>query len=155
MKKKISILLIALMAMVVASAQEQKKFSPEKFDADMVAFVTREAAFTQQEADKFFPLFNEMHQKQRALYGRIRQASKQKPADEDACAATIKECDKLNLELKQIEQTYHQKMLKVVSATKVYDAIRAEARFHRQMMKGWQNGHGKGKPNGQPKGRRR
>ena len=29
-------------------------------------------------------------------------------------------------------------MLKVVDAAKVYDAIRAESRFHRQMMKTWQ-----------------
>ena len=93
-----------------------------------------------------------MHQKQRAAYGRIRTVTKQKPADDEACAAAIKECDKLNLELKQIEQTYHQKMLKVVSATKVYAAINAEGRFHRQMMKGWQ--HSNKRPKGQQKDKR-
>jgi hypothetical protein len=151
-RRKISALMIAL-AMTLGTYAQEQKFSPEKFDADMTAFVTREAGFTQQEADKFFPLFNEMHQKQRAVYGRIRTATKQKPADDDACAKVVKECDKLNVELKEIEQTYHQKMLKVVPATKVYDAIRAEARFHRQMMKGWQR-HDK-RSKGQPKDKRR
>ena len=147
------ILLLAMLALTLDSQAQEQKFSPEKFDADMAAFVTREANFTPQEAEKFFPLFKEMHQQMRTVYGRIRTVTKQKPADDEACAAAIKECDKLNLELKKIEQTYHQKMLKVVSATKVYEAIKAEARFHRQMMKGWQH-HGK-KPNGQQRGKRR
>lgn len=149
------IALLALMAGLSVRAQEQGRFSPEKFDADLEAFVTREAALTQQEADKFFPLFRQMHQKQRVLYDRIRTISKQKPADEKACATAIKECDKLNLELKEIEQDYHQKMLRVVSATKVYAAIRAEVRFHRQMMKGWQSKSGSQRhAKGQPKDKR-
>lgn len=150
MMTRLTICVLLLLCMNVHA--QERKFSPEKFDADMVAFVTREAGLTQQEADKFFPLFHEMHQKQRAAYGRIRTVTKQKPADDEACAAAIKECDKLNLELKQIEQTYHQKMLKVVSATKVYAAINAEGRFHRQMMKGWQ--HSNKRPKGQQKDKR-
>lgn len=143
MKQTVIILLLQLLVVLPMSAQKhQKKFSPEKFDADMEQFVTNEAHLTPQEAEKFFPLFREMHQKQRAVYHKIRQATKQKPADDKACEATLKECDKLNLELREIEQHYHQKMMKVVPAKKVYDAVLAENRFHRRMMKGWQMPNG-------------
>ena len=102
-----------------------------------------------------------------AVYHKIRQATKQQPADDKACETTLKECDKLNIELRQIEQSYHQKMMKAVPAKKVYDAIMAESNFHRRMMRGgmqaapngfngfngfqggWQN------PFGQQRGRRR
>ena len=166
MKQTVIILILQLFMVVSVSAQGgQQKFSPEKFDADMEKFVTEQAKLTQQEADKFFPLFREMHQKQRAVYHKIRQATKQQPADDKTCETTLKECDKLNIELRQIEQAYHQKMMKAVPAKKVYDAIMAENNFHRRMMRGgfqtpngfngfqgfqgWQN------PFGQQRGRRR
>ena len=83
MKQTVVILILQLFMVVSVSAQGQQKFSPEKFDADMEKFVTEQAKLTQQEADKFFPLFREMHQKQRAVYHKIRQATKQQPADDN------------------------------------------------------------------------
>ena len=165
MKQKAIILILQLLMVLSVSAQgQQPKFSPEKFDADLEKFVTEQAKLTQQEADKFFPLFREMHQKQRAVYHKIRQATKQQPADDKACEATLKECDKLNVELRQIEQTYHLKMMKAIPAKKAYDAIMAENQFHRRMMRGgWQGpgqqGSSKGfrgwqNPFGQQKGKR-
>ena len=139
MKKYALILSILLLFPLCLSAQERQKFSPEKFEADMQEFITREAALDQKEAAKFFPLLNEMHQKQRALFGQIRKASKDKPADNKAAAQAIKQCDKLNIELKQIEQQYHEKMLKELPAQIVDSAINAEGRFHRKMMSGWHN----------------
>ena len=125
------------MALMV-SAQEQRKFSPEKFDADMEAYITKKATLDQQEAAKLFPIFREMHKKQRAVHARMRGLGMSKPADDAGCANAIKERDKCNLELRQIEQNYHQKMLKVLSASKLYDVINAETHFYRKMMKGWQ-----------------
>lgn len=134
----ITLILQLLMVMSMSAQGGPQKFSPEKFDADMEKFVTEQANLTQQEADKFFPLFREMHQKQRDVYKKIRQATKQAPVDDKASEAVLKECDKLNLELREIEQRYHSKMMKAIPAKKVYDAVMAENRFHRRMMRGWQ-----------------
>lgn len=148
MKQTAIVIILQLLMVVSVSAQgHQQKFSPEKFDADMEKFVAAQAKLTQQESDKFFPLFREMHQKQRAVYHKIRQATKQKPADDKACEATLKLCDKLNIELREIEQSYHQKMMKAIPAQKVYDAIIAESEFHRHSMRGFQS-NGWQQPNG-------
>ena len=159
MKQTAIILILQLFMVLSVNAQGQhQRFSPEKFDADMEKFVTEQAKFTQQEADKFFPLFHEMHKKQRAVYHKIREATKQQPADDKACEVTLKVCDKLNIELREIEQNYHQKMMKAVPAKKVYDAIMAENTFHRRMMRGWQapkGFQGWQNPFGQQKGKRR
>ena len=130
---------VSLMLFMVCMAQE-RKFSPEKFEADLAAFITKEAKFTNEEASKFFPLLREMHQKQRGLYKKMREAGKEKPANEEGCANAISERDRLDIELKKLEQCYHKKMLQVLPASKVYDAIKAENQFHRRMMKGWQKG---------------
>ena len=150
MKKGI-IIIISLMMAISLSAQEQKKFSPEKFDADMEEYIIRKANLDQQEVAKLFPIFKEMHTK----HSRMRAIGNQKPADEAGCANAIKERDKCNLELKQLEQTYHQKMLQVISASKLYDVIKAETRFYRKMMKGWQAPNGKYLPVGKQKDKRR
>lgn len=136
--KQYIIILFCLLATLGISAQEKPKFSPEKFEADLEDFITREADLDQQEAAKFFPILKEMHQKQRALYVKMRKTSKEKAADEKTAAESIRLCDKLNIEVRQIEQQYHNKMLKALSAQKVYNAISAENRFHRKMMRGWQ-----------------
>ena len=140
--KKYAVLMISLLAVVMAQAQEQKKFSPEKFDADMEEYITQKAGLDQQEAAKLFPIFREMHKKQRTIYAQIGKLGKVKPNSDAGCAEAIKARDKYNLELKQVEMSYHQKMLQVISASKLYDVIKAENHFHRKMMKGWQGANG-------------
>ena len=138
MIRKCMLTLVLLMTVLVAGAQEKKKFSPEKFNEAMEEFIQKKAELTQQEADKVFPIHREMHKKQRAIYKRVHEMAKNKPADEAGCVAVIEEYDKVNIELKQIEKCYHKKMMQEISASKVYEILKAEYRFHRRWMKGAQ-----------------
>lgn len=151
--KRYTVILFSMLLTLMVSAQDQKKFSPEKFQADLEEFITKEAHFDQQEAAKFFPLLRELQAKQRAIYGRMRQTPK--PGDDAKCAEAIREWDKANIELKQLDQQYHKKMMQVVPASKLFDAIMAESRFHRKMMKGWRDQNGPFPPKGKSKGKRR
>ena len=162
--KRYAVFFLLLRVALTSQAQEWPKFSPEKFEADLEAFITREAKLTEKEAAKFFPLNREMHQKQRAIYGRIGKLFTERGTDDKACARVIRESDRLNVELREIEQRYHEKMMHVIPASKVSAAIEAENRFHRQMMRGWggrRGSHGapwgsKGNgPNGKQKDTRR
>lgn len=139
MKKRIYSFAIFLMLAFVVSAQQQpqdpRKFSPEKFDAELQQFIVKEAELTPQEAAKFFPVYKEMHKKQRALYDRMRQMGQFKPQDEKGCLKAIRERDDIEVELKRVQQTYHNKFLEILPASKVYDVIKAEDRFHRRMLK--------------------
>lgn len=117
--------------------QSDNKFSPERFEAELQQFLVSEASLTPQEAAKFFPLYKEMQSKQRALYDRQRQNGQIKPQDEKGCQKAIRERDEIDVELKRIQQTYHNKFLDILPASKVYDLIKAEDRFHRRMLKRW------------------
>ena len=138
MKKTLTILLIGLLSLGL-SAQEQKKekFSPEKFDAELQNYIVKEANLSQQEAAEFFPVYKEMQQKQRALFDRLRKLGKDKPHDEKACQEAIRQHDDLEIEMKKIQQAYHNRFMELLPASKVYNIMKAEDRFHRRMLRGW------------------
>jgi len=117
-----------------------QRFSPERFQAQLEEFITKEACLTTQEIAEFFPVYREMLEKQRAVFMRQRNVSRVKPADEQGCLKAIKEQDEIDLELKRIQQTYHLRFLEVLPASRVYDILRAEERFHRSMMRNWGRG---------------
>ena len=132
---KLVYLFLSFMFTLSMSAQEQQKFSPEKFDADLQGFITSQAKLTPQEATKFFPIYKEMQGKQRALYEKQRILGMQNPHDESSCLKAIRERDAIDLELKRIQQNYHEKFLEIIPASKLYDVIKAEDRFHRRMIR--------------------
>lgn len=148
--KKLSLLLLTLLLAFGAYAQGQQRFDPAKFDAEQQQFITKAANLTEQEAARFFPLFREMQKKQRAIYERQRKLGFKKPADEKGCAESIRQRDQIDLELKQIQQTYHNKFLRVIPASKLYDVLQAEDQFFRMKLRMWGGGMNGGmRPNRQ------
>lgn len=134
MKKAMTILFLFILALAV-KAQDEKKFSPEKFDAELQLFIINEAKLTPQEAAKFFPVYKEMQSKQRSLYDRQRNLVTMTPNDEASCLKAIKERDEIELELKRIQQSYHERFLEVMSASKVYATLKAEDKFYRRVFR--------------------
>ena len=133
--KRLFAIAVFVLTILTVNAQE-KRFSPEKFQADMESYIAEKAGLTQQEAAKLFPLMREMQEKQRVIYRKMHEMVKQKPTDEASCANNIKEYDKMNIELRNIEQRYHKKMMGEIPASKVYEVLKAEYRFHRHWMRG-------------------
>jgi len=135
----------------LANAQSQKgKFNPEEFKAKLESYVTKEAGFTQAEAEAFYPIYHEMKDKQRRLQRRIYWLKKNQPcenADDKDFAIAIQKINDLNVEIAQLEVNYYKKMCTVVSPRKVYVAMLAEDRFHRQMLEDF--GNGNNRPKGQ------
>ena len=128
--------LLLLLCVLASGAQEKNKngFSTEKFRAEIEQFITKEACLTPKEASKFFPVYDEMNRKKRNIFDNMRKLSKRKPADDAGCREVIRKCDKMDLELKKIQQTYHEKFLSIIPASKLFDVIKAEEKFHRRML---------------------
>ena len=115
---------------MVAKAQQpqhqQNRFDPQKFQMALESYITREAKLTQKEAAAFFPLYKKLQSEQRALFQKGSKARWVKPATEH---------DNIDLQIKKLQKQYHQKFLKVVSASKLYDILKAEDRFHKQSIR--------------------
>ena len=130
-------LLVALIIAVCVYAQEggrPQRFSPEKFDTELRQFITGEAKLTEQEAAKFFPVYKEMQEKQRVVFRRQKEMGNVNPESEKACLEAIRQRDENDMEMKRIQQTYHEKFLELLPASKVYAVLRAEDAFHRRML---------------------
>lgn len=133
-KIQLLMMLLAVASLNVA-AQGHNRFNPAKFKADLEKFITVEACLTPREAAAFFPLYDEMNNKQRVLYDKMRELRRMKPIDEERCKKVIAEIDQLEIEIKQLQSNYHARFLSIISASKLFDVIKAESKFHRQAMR--------------------
>ncbi len=140
--KRILLVVMSLAVVLTVGAQEKnEKFDAKKFRAELESFIIKDACLTPKESSAFFPLYDEMNRKQRGLFDKMRRLGKLQPASNEECRKVIMERDKLDVELKKIQQTYHGKFLQVLSAKKVFDVLKAEDRFHRRMLR--RGGHEK------------
>lgn len=134
-KHTILTLLLLLLTLASAAQERKERFSPEKFRADLESFIVKEACLSPKEAAAFFPLYDEMGKKQRAVFNSMRRLDHAPACTDDDCRKLIKERDKLDIELKKLQQTYHNKFLGVLSAQKVFKVLKAEDDFHRRMLR--------------------
>lgn len=133
---KYRLLLIAFMLTAVLAVNAQRQpFNPVKFETELEQFVVTEAALTPQESSRFFPLYREMRKKQVAIMSAGWKNRQIDTSNDKACAEAIRQHDNSDVEMKELQRTYHNKFLQVLPATKVYRVIRAEDKFHRQAFK--------------------
>ena len=122
MKRKILPLFVMFWVLghIQFMAQPPKgQFSPQDFVKHLESFIVREACLTPAEATAFFPIFHELHDKQRGINWQIRELKKRSlPAhstDKDYYNL-IKEINKLKIESAELEDVYYKKMCKAVPA---------------------------------------
>ena len=76
-----------------------------------------------------------MRKKQMAYFSDHRRWHYIDEADDKACADAIRRIDNNDIEIKRLQQAYHEKFLHILPASKVYRIIKAEDKFHRQQFK--------------------
>ncbi len=140
MKKKtipLIVLLLALSCLTVVAQPSGGPFSPKKFAKHLESFIAREACLTPTETTAFFPIFHELHEKQRGINWQINELKRRKlpaGASDKDYYNLIKEINKLKVESAELEEVYYKKMCKAIPARKVHNAIKAEDKFHRHML---------------------
>lgn len=132
MKKLTLFILLLGMTLCVGA---HNKFDYKKYKAELVKYITNKACLTQAEAAKFFPVYNEMQQKQRVLFNELKKNKRLKPASDAEYKKVIRRHSELEIQMKELQLQYHNKFLKILPAKKVYDVIKAEDRFHREAFK--------------------
>ncbi len=138
--RRILFICCMMLSSALTMAQEEapgKKgnFDPKAFEQDLEQYIVKEAGLTKAEEEKFLPIYREMRQKQIKVMDSGRKALENKPTTEKDFETLLKTHDNEDIELKKIAQTYHNKMLTVVPASKVIKVIRAEQNFHRNTFR--------------------
>jgi hypothetical protein len=133
--KKLLILVVCLMCGIVAFAQEpeveQDPKAVEKINSLRIAYLSEKLGLTTEQAEKFWPVYREFSDKRRALRQELIDARKQLKQGQDP--NTDERLVKLGLDLKQreldLEKTYSDRLLKVITAQQILNLRKAEGDF--------------------------
>lgn len=132
-------LLLCVMGVISVDAQRnhprRPPFNPARFEADLEQYITMQAGLTPQESAKFFPVYREMTKRMRTLFEEMRREHLVNMKDDKACAEAIRRQDQRDIDLKYLQQEYHQRFMKILSPSKVMKIIKAEEAFHRQAFR--------------------
>ena len=131
----ISVIFMAIPAMADTPENSRPKFDPERFEASMEQFITTKAGLTPQEAQRFFPIYREMQSKMRASFNEMRRLRHTDIHDNVMSEKAIRKMDSIDVEIKKIQQKYHNSFLKILPAGKVLEILNAEDKFHRDDFK--------------------
>lgn len=121
--------------MTSVMAEFNAKFDVEAYRNEQHKYIIDNAKLTAEEAEKFFPIYDEMRAKEREKFVESRKLKRQKPTTDEACRKAIEELDKVEICLKKIQRNYHQKLLQVLPAQKVFDALSASERFDQKKFR--------------------
>ena len=148
MKQLITIVCILLTLSV--SAQDRRpnrsgQFSPAEYAKQQREFFTQNAGLTQEEADAFFPIYNELQQKKREINREIRMAMRQEGGAEMSEEQSLKTIDaraNANIRIAELEKEYLKKFKEVLPASKILKVQNAEEQFNSQILKDIQQSRG-------------
>ncbi len=122
--------------------RSKPKMSPKEFIQRYKQYIIREAGMTEEEAQKFFPIYDAQKNQLRELYGKIGRASvriyKEDLAEKD-CERILSEVIKLKEQAAEMEAEACKKWRSCLPASKIIKVLNAERRFGKDFLHGRKN----------------
>lgn len=138
MKARYFITLVACLLSISTFAQKKDQRSEADFRAKQQTYMAQKAGLTQEESDKFFPLYFEFQDKKKEINKEAWKVAKEGRKPETSEKEYEEIIDKFfdNQEtIAKLEKEYIKKYRKILSAKKVYMVYWAERKFTRNMLK--------------------
>lgn len=140
---------ILLLLPFVNNAQEHRQEQKEKIESEKIAFITKELDLTPDEAQKFWPVYNQFAKEKEDLRKQRREMLKEAKADGgEMTDAELQKAMENRLSTKQkeldLEKQYHTRFLGVLPVKKVANLYRAEEKFKRVLLARIRENKGKG-----------
>lgn len=134
------IILIVTASSLIVNAQDSNQrinrhFNPQRFENQLEQFILKKISLSPSESNSFIPIFREMRKEVLIIMEEGRKTRHGRPTNEDEWTIALKTFDANEIKLKKIQQAYHNKMLKVIPASKIMLMIRAEEEFHRESFR--------------------
>lgn len=131
------IILLVLVAMMSAGLYAQNTTAKEKIESARIALITERLGLTPDQAEKFWPLYNEYRDRTQQLRQEY-ESAKEKLDPQTATDQDKRELLNLGLRLKEqkveLEKDYSQRMLRIISAQQIMSLRKAEDDFRRMLL---------------------
>lgn len=152
-KKSIFFLIIAISIALNINAQHKAnpdcKLDNEKIRAEKVAFLTSEIDLSVAEAQKFWPIYNQMNEELDKLFTEERdinyniKMNKSSLSDKEI-SEKLDRLIRIKIERVKIEETYHKKFCEVLPISKVASLYEGDRQFRKHLLQKYKN-HPQGK----------
>ena len=141
MKTKILFPIIFLLVASLSFSQGFKE-KREKVKALKVAYITEQLELTTDEAQKFWPIYNALndkqgelrHEKMKSILDRCKPGNVEKLSEKDASNSLI-QMEKIEEDLFNLKKKFIKDLQGVISAKKIIKLKKAEEDFNRELLK--------------------
>jgi len=138
--KTVVSLLAAIFIASVSLAQQVENYEArkEKMQSIKIAFITQKLALTTEEAQKFWPIYNEMESEMDVIQGKKRELMKENKGNDNLSENEYKKIISSMISFEEqelaIRKKYSEKFLSVLPAKKVFELEKADREFRREML---------------------
>ena len=150
--KKITILsvLVFMLSIINTAFAQQIVDRKARIEAAKTAFLTEKMALTKEQAEKFWPVYNEYEQKRREAHkkAKVFKGENLEAMSDKEIRENIDEMHAMRQQELNIEKEYVDKFLKVISAKQLAIMYKSEREFMKMLLKRLDERRGEG-----PRGR--
>lgn len=126
----------------LAQDEEMPGLAPERMKeikAQKTAYLTTKLGLTSEEAQRFWPIYNEYDEAREKLRKEMRELHKSAHSEGEMDEAKAREVLNKGLEVRsrelELERTYNERFSKSVGAVKTLQLVKAERDFNREVLK--------------------
>jgi hypothetical protein len=146
MKTKIIFIAVLLISLTGMAQRQFDRQTLELIKTKKIAFMTEQIGLTSQEAEKFWPIYNELDKQRFMLMDKKREleerSEKPKPGMKDADYRKLAiEIAAAHMQEGKLIEEYNLKLLNILPAEKVVKLYRAEGKFRAILMHEFRDGH--------------
>ena len=142
MKRTFSLIALSLFVNVLfinAQSSDKSLMNLQQFEKNKQEFIIKEASLTQEEANMFFPLNNELQKKKLELHRKHQEEMKHTKEAENISEEEYKQLIDGNINLKmkeaELDKEYSKKFDKLMSPQKLFKAQQAERTFMQEELR--------------------
>ncbi|MDD2385207.1 MAG: hypothetical protein PHP52_00305 [Bacteroidales bacterium] len=130
---------ISLIGFSQGKGYQQRFIDDEKIQAEKVAFITEKVNLTVDEAQQFWPVYNEFNEKTSTLFDEERSIHRDIRANceiisEKDLTTKLDRMVEINQEKAILENEYHQKYKKIIPIQKVAKLYQADKDFRKHLL---------------------
>lgn len=145
MNKKYLLSILILLISLISFSQNKKTDYYKKLESRKISFITEELQLTPEEAQQFWPLYNEYRKKEKALRRKMRKVKKlHRQIDKLSEQELAKHADdfiEFHYQRSLLAKKYHKKFMKILSPKKVLKFYFLEGKFKRRLFNRVKNHH--------------
>ncbi|HHS95064.1 MAG TPA: hypothetical protein ENJ45_00620 [Phaeodactylibacter sp.] len=147
MKSLTSFLILCFFLSSSLSAQKIPEHRKDRIRSLRIAFITERLQLTPQEAEKFWPLYNEYEAEKKKLHMKFRKDNREEEITDSQADELVDASFVLQEKELQLKKKYYAKLKKVISPKKLILLQKAEEDFRRKIIREMkrrkqQRGHG-------------